>query len=328
MTTMRAMQAAAPDAPLVPADRAAPAPGPGEALIRVAACGVNFADTLMVAGRYQERPEYPVVPGLEVAGEILELGPDTAGPAPGTRVAALCGHGGFAERVCAPASACVAIPDDMPDEHAASLMVAYGTADLALRHRARLRPGETLLVLGAAGGVGLTAVEVGKLLGARVIACARNESRLDHARARGADLTLAAGADALRDAVLEATGGRGADVVFDPVGGDTFRAAMRAAAFEGRLVPIGFASGSVPQIPANILLVKNLTAIGLYWGAYFRRSPGVIGDSVKQILRWYRDGRIEPHVSRTLPLEEAERALEALRDRTSTGKIVLRCTDR
>ena len=180
-------------------------------------------------------------------------------------------------------------------------------------------------MLGAAGGVGLTAVEVGKLLGARVIACARTEERLRHARARGADVTLAVEADALRDAVREVTDGRGADVVFDPVGGDMFRAAMRAAAFEGRLLPIGFASGSVPQIPANVLLVKNLTAIGLYWGIYFRHKPEVLGESVKRILSWYESGSIRPHVGHSLPLRQAEDALELLRNRRSTGKIVLRC---
>ena len=326
MATMRAMQAVNPDASLSMAERTVPVPASGEARIRVAACGVNFADTLMVAGRYQERPEYPVVPGMEIAGEVVELGPDTEGPLPGTRVAALCGHGGFAEQVCAPAAACVPVPDGMSSEHAASVLVAYGTADLALRHRARIRPGETLLVLGAAGGVGLTAVEIGKLLGARVIACARNESRLRHARERGADVTLAVNAGALRDAVRDATGGHGADVVFDPVGGEMFRAAIRAAAFEGRLLPIGFASGDVPQIPANILLVKNLTAIGLYWGAYFRHAPDIIGKSVQQILDWYNEGRIRPHVGDVLPLDRAEEALEALRRRRSTGKLVLRCT--
>ena len=325
MATMLAMQAEAPDAPLTMAERPVPAPGSGEARIRVSACGVNFADTLMVAGRYQERPDYPVVPGLEVAGEVVELGPDTNGPPPGTRVAALCGHGGYAGEVCAPAAACVPVPDGMPSDQAASLLVSYGTAELALRYRARIQPGETLLVLGAAGGVGLTAVEVGKLLGARVIACARTEERLRHARARGADVTLAVEADALRDAVREVTDGRGADVVFDPVGGDMFRAAMRAAAFEGRLLPIGFASGSVPQIPANILLVKNLTAIGLYWGIYFRHKPEVLGESVKRILSWYESGSIRPHVGHSLPLRQAEDALELLRNRRSTGKIVLRC---
>lgn len=327
MATVFAMQAEGPGARLSMAERPTPAPGPGEARIRVAACGVNFADTLMVAGRYQERPEYPLIPGLEVAGEVAELGPDTQGPPPGTRVAALCGNGGYAEEVCAPAAACVPVPEGMPSEHAASLLVAYGTADLALRHRARLQPGETLLVLGAAGGVGLTAVEVGKLLGARVIACARTESRLSHARERGADVTLAVEADGLRDAVREATNGRGADVVFDPVGGDMFRAAMRATAFEGRLIPIGFASGIVPQIPANILLVKNLTAIGLYWGIYFRHRPEVLGESVERILDWYQSNRIRPHIGRSLPLSRAEEALEALRNRESTGKIVLRCRE-
>ena len=325
MDSITVMQAREPGAPLTPATRPLPAPGPGELRIRVACCGVNFADTLMVTGRYQEKQPFPVVPGLEVAGTVTELGPDTEGPPPGTRVAALCGRGGFAESVLAPAAAAVPVPDGMPDEHAAGLLVAYGTAELALDHRARLQPGETLLVLGAAGGVGLTAVEVGALLGARVIAVARTRERLRLAEARGADLALAVAADELRDAVLAATDGRGADVVFDPVGGAMFRAALRATAFEGRLLPIGFASGEIPQIPANILLVRNLSVIGLYWGAYATRRPEPLGAGLRRILGWYEARRIRPHVGVSLPLARAEEALAALRERTATGKIILHC---
>ncbi|GMG83881.1 NADPH:quinone oxidoreductase family protein [Paralimibaculum aggregatum] len=305
---------------LVAEEVAAPEPGPGEALVRVAAAGVNFADTLMVQGRYQERPEPPFAPGLEVAGEVIALGAGAAGPAPGTRVAAVCGHGGFAEQVCVPASACVALPDAMEMAEAAALQVAYGTAHLALGRRARLQPGERLLVLGAAGGVGLTAVEIGRLMGAEVIAVARGADRLARAEAAGARHLLDSDTADIR-AEVKALGG--ADVVFDPVGGELWVAALRACNPEARLLPIGFASGEVPQIPANILLVKNLTVIGLYWGAYYRFAPEVMGESLRQLIAWHGEGRIRPHISHRLPLAEANEALRLLRDREATGKVVL-----
>jgi NADPH2:quinone reductase len=297
-----------------------PAPGPGEVAIRVGACGVNFADTLMVAGTYQEKPELPFAPGLEICGEVVALGEGVEGPAPGTRVAAMCGHGGFAEVATARAAACVAVPDTMPDTDAAALQVAYGTSDLALRRRARLQPGERLLVLGAAGGVGLTAVEIGAVMGAEVIAVARGPERLEKPRAMGAAHLVDSEREDIRERVL-ALGG--ADVVYDPVGGEAWTAALRASNPEARLLPIGFASGEVPQIPANILLVKNLTVIGLYWGAYYRFAPAVLAESFRHLLGWYEEGRIHPPVSEVLPLSEAETALDMLRARRATGKVVL-----
>ena len=297
-----------------------PEPGPGQVRLRVRACGVNFADTLMVQGKYQEKQAPPFAPGLEVCGIVEALGPGVTGVAVGQRVAAICGAGGFAEAVCAPAAACVPVPDAMSDSDAAALQIAYGTSHIALDHRARMQPGERLLVLGAAGGVGLTAVEVGKLMGAEVIAVARGADKLAVARAKGADHLIEADAATLRDAV-RALGG--ADVVYDPVGGDLWREALRAANFEARLLPIGFASGEVPQIPANILLVKNLTVIGLYWGAYLRHAPAVLAASTRQLLDWWAAGKIVPHVSHRLPLAEAEAALDLLRKRAATGKVVL-----
>jgi NADPH2:quinone reductase len=298
-----------------------PEPGPGEALIRVRACGVNFADTLMVAGTYQERPAHPFAPGLEVCGVVEALGPGVRGIATGARVAAICGAGGLADYVTAPAIACAHVPDAMDDAEAAALQVAYGTAHVALSHRARMQPGERLLVLGAGGGTGLGAVEIGRLMGAEVIACARGAEKQAAARARGAAHALDADPQTLRDAV-RALGG--ADVVFDPVGGALWEAAMRAANFEARLLPIGFASGVAPQIPANIVMVKNLTIIGLYWGAYYRRRPEVLAESLRQILAWWAEGRIAPHVGHVLPLECANEALDLLRDRAATGKVVVR----
>ncbi len=302
-------------------DAARPEPGPGEALLRVRACGINFADTLMVAGRYQEKPALPFAPGLEVCGVVEALGPGVEGLAIGARVAALTGHGGLADYATAPAATCVPLPDAMDDVAAAALQVAYGTSHVALERRARLRPGETLLVLGAGGGVGLTAVEIGKLMGARVIACARGADKAQAARDKGADHLVEADPATLREAVL-ALGG--ADVVYDPVGGALWQAAFRAAKFEARLLPIGFASGEVPQIPANVLLVKNLTVIGLYWGAYWRHAPAVLAESFRSLLGWWAEGRIAPHVSHVLPLEEAGAALALLSDRRATGKVVVR----
>jgi NADPH:quinone reductase len=317
---MRAMQITALGEPLVAVELPVPEPGPGELLLRVRACGVNFADTLMQAGRYQERPELPFAPGLEVCGVVETVGSGTKGFGPGDRVACYAGSGGFAEYVAVPAARCQVVPEAMPDEAAAGFLIAYGTSHLALDHRARLRAGETLLVLGAAGGVGLTAVEIGKLMGARVIASARGADKLAAAKAAGADHLIDADAD-LR-AEVKALGG--ADVVYDPVGGDQFDAALRATRPGGRLLPIGFASGKVPQIPANILLVKNLTVHGLYWGAYATLDPGAMTASFAALFRWYEEGRLRPHVSHVLPLEEVNEALALLAERRSTGKVVLK----
>ena len=316
---MRAMQITALGAPLAAVDLPVPEPGPGELLLRVRACGVNFADTLMQAGRYQERPELPFVPGLEVCGVVEAAGAGTEEFAPLTRVACYAGRGGFADYVAVPAARCQPVPEAMPDAVAAGFLIAYGTSHLALDHRARLRPGETLLVFGAAGGVGLTAVEIGKLMGARVIASARGAEKLAAAEAAGADHLVEADDD-LRAAV-KALGG--ADVVYDPVGGDQFDAALRATRPGGRLLPIGFASGRVPQIPANILLVKNLSVHGLYWGAYATLAPEVMTASFAALFRWYEEGRLRPHVSHVLPLGEANAALALLAERRSTGKVVL-----
>lgn len=317
---MRAMVVTQTGAPLTAATLDLPDPGPGQVRLRVRAAGVNFADTLMAKGTYQEKPPLPFAPGIEVCGVVEAQGPGVAAPALGARVVAVCGHGGFAEAVLAPAAACVAVPDALADVAAAALQVAYGTSHLALGHRARLQPGERLLVMGAAGGVGLTAVEIGALMGAEVIAVARGPERLALARAKGAHHTLDGDAGDLREAV-RALGG--ADVVYDPVGGAAWEAALRAANPEARLIPIGFASGTVPQIPANILLVKNLTVIGLYWGAYARFRPDVLAASTAEVIGWAATGRITPHVSHTLALDQANDALDLLRDRSATGKVVL-----
>ena len=297
-----------------------PLPGAGEALVRISAAGLNFADLLMIRGTYQSMPPLPFTPGLELAGTVEALGPGTGGPAPGTRVAVFAGHGALAEYGAFPAERCLPIPDAMPFEAAAGFQIAYGTSHLALDRRAGLVPGETLVVLGAAGGVGLAAVEVGARMGARVIACARGPDRLAAARAAGAQVLVDSGADDIRAAVL-AEGG--ADVVFDTVGGDAFRAAFRATKPEGRILLIGFASGSVPEIAANHVLVKNLSVIGLYWGGYLGFRPDALGASLATLLDWYRDGQLRPHVGHVLPLSRAAEGFALLRDRRATGKVVI-----
>ncbi len=312
-----------PDALELVADLPVPEPGACGVRIRVRAAGVNFADSLMLKGQYQERPPLPFTPGLEVAGEIEALGAGVRGLEPGQRVLAVVGHGGFAERVVALMDDVVPLPDGMDWTTAAGFAIAYGTAQGALRWRADLHAGETLLVHGAGGGVGLTAVECGKAIGATVIATARGAEKLEAARAHGADHALDSEDPALRDRVRELTRGLGADVVYDPVGGPLFDASLRAIAWEGRIVLVGFASGQVPQIPANILLVKNAAALGFYWGSYRKHDPERLRAGFKELFAWHAQGRIRPHVSRTLPLEGAADAIRLIAGRGNVGKLVV-----
>ncbi|MDJ0629940.1 MAG: NADPH:quinone oxidoreductase family protein [Rhodobacter sp.] len=302
-------------------DLPVPEPKLGEVRIRIAACGLNFADLLMIEGRYQVRPDPPVTLGMELAGVVEALGPGAGGPPPGTRVAVYAGQGGLADAGCFPAARCLPLPDTMPMTEAAGFAVAYGTSHLALAHRARLRPGETLVVFGAAGGVGLTAVEIGKALGANVIAVARGADRLEVARSAGADALIDSSDGDLVDSLRKT--GR-ADVIYDPVGGDAFRAGLRAINPQGRILVIGFASGEVPKIPANILMVKNVDVIGLNWGGYLRFAPDMLDQSLRTLLDWYAEGRLNPHIGHVLPFEQAADGLELLRSRQATGKVVIR----
>lgn len=300
-----------------------PTPGPGEVRLAVAAAGVNFADSLMVNGRYQERPSLPFVPGLEVAGRIDAVGDGVDDLAPGQRVLAMLDRGGFAAKAVARTADVVPLPDHLDDVTAAGFAIAYGTALGALDWRAALQPGETLLIHGAAGGVGLTAVEVGKAMGARVVATARGAERLAIARAHGADEVLDSERSDLVDALRGLVGRAGFDVVFDPVGGAVFDASLRTIAWSGRIVLVGFASGQVPQIPANILLVKNAAALGFYWGSYRRHDPSRLRQAFARLFAWHREGRLRPHVSDVLPLERTPDAIGLLLARKSTGKVVI-----
>ncbi|SDI37125.1 NADPH:quinone oxidoreductase family protein [Alloyangia pacifica] len=297
-----------------------PAPGEGQVRLQIEACGLNFADLLMIEGRYQDTPPLPFTLGMEVAGVIDAVGPGVTDLVPGERVALFGGQGGLAEYGVFEAARAVPLPDSMSSVVAAGFQIAYGTSHLALDHRARLTPGETLLVLGAAGGVGLTAVEIGKLMGARVIACARGPEKLEVARRAGADHLIDAREADIR-AEVKALGG--ADVVYDAVGGEQFDAAFRACNPEARILTIGFASGTVPQIKANHLLVKNLTVMGLYWGGYLKFRPEALTGSLAQLFDWHAQGKLHPHVSQVLPLARVAEGLELLRSRASTGKVVI-----
>ena len=300
-----------------------PQPTPTQIQVEIKACGLNFADLLIQNGTYQDIPAAPFTMGMEIAGVVSATGESVQGLKCGDRVAVYAGQGGLAERGVFEADRAVRLPDSMSFEQAAAFQIAYGTSHLALSHRARLLPGETLLVTGAAGGVGLTAVEIGKLMGATVIAQARGADKLAVAERAGADHLVEAGEE-LRERVL-ALGG--ADVVYDAVGGDAFRAAFRACRPEGRLISIGFASGDVPQIPANHLMVKNLTAIGFYIGGYQNFRPEVVHSSFATLFDWFEQGKLHPHISHTLPLDRVFEGFDLLRERRSTGKVVITMDD-
>ena len=298
-----------------------PVPGKRQVAVRVHACGVNFADTLIVQGKYQERPELPFVPGSEVAGEVIALGEGVKGIALGQRVMALTSVGGFAEIALAAADTLIPLPDGIDFTDAAAFTVAYGTSHVALETRAQLKAGETLISHGAAGGVGLTALESGKMMGATVIGLASTEEKRALVAERGADHVFDVADPDLRDKV-KALGG--ADVGYDVVGGDAFNTMLRCMKFEGRLLTVGFASGEIPQVPANLLLVKNISVVGVYWGSYARNNPSVLMKSLVQLTQWLKEGQLRPHVSAVYSLDEATKGLEALVNRQSVGKVVIK----
>lgn len=319
---MRAFQVTDTDAAPQLAEIVVPTPLAGHVRIRVAACGLNFADTLLATGRYQQRPTLPFTLGMEMTGTVDALGDGVNHPPLGARVAAFGTTGGLAEFATVAADQCMLLQDEIGFEEAAALQVTYLTSHLALLRRARLQPGETLLVTGAAGGVGLTAVEIGKLTGARVIAVARGAERLAAAQAAGADHLIDSDGTDLK-AALRALGG--VDVAYETIGGDLFMQALGAMRPEGRILTIGYAGGTIPQIPANLLLVKNLSVIGLYFSNYASFCPSALRDAQADILAWHAADLIKPHISHVLPLARADQALALLKDRKSTGKVVVRC---
>ena len=292
--------------------------------IRVHACGVNFPDVLMVAGRYQVQPPMPFSPGAEFSGEIIEVGADCRSFRVGQRVLAISGFGGMAEEACVAERAVVAIPDEVEYVTAAGFLLAYGTAWHALKQRAKLAPGETLLVLGAAGGVGLAAVEIGKLMGARVIAAAGTGDKLRIAARHGADDVVNYVEARLKDAVRDLTSNLGADVIFDPVGGELFDDCLRAVAWRGRILIIGFASGTIQAIPANLPLLKGSSLIGVFWGRFAELEPELHRRNNAELLAALGDGSLQPYIGRVLSLEQAGEAIQLLADRRATGKIVVR----
>jgi NADPH:quinone reductase len=297
--------------------------GAGQVRIDIHAAGVNFADILLISGQYQDRPSLPFIPGMEVGGVVREVAQGVTRLKPGDRVLASVGRGGYAEEVVAEAEIVHRIPDAMDFVTAAGFPVAYSTSHGAFEWRARLKPGETVLVLGASGGVGLTAVEIAKAMGARVIAAAGGAEKLAVAERAGAEHLIDYTREDLRERVKTITGGRGVDVVYDPVGGDAFDQSLRSIAWEGRIIVIGFAAGRIPQIPANLVLVKNIDVIGFFWGSYRRHKPQLMAQSYEQLFRWFEQGKLKPHVSHRLPLAQVAEALNLLKTRKSTGKVVL-----
>lgn len=295
----------------------------GEVRIATRAAGLNFPDTLIIEGKYQFKPPFPFAPGGECAGVIAEVAPDVTTLKVGDRVMATTLHGAFAEEVVAPASTTFRIPDAMTFEQAAGFGITYGTTIHALADRGRLQPGEVLLVHGAAGGVGLNAVELGKIMGATVIATAGSDEKLELAKAYGADHVINYSRDSIKDRVKEMTDGRGADVIFDPVGGDAFDQSLRCINWMGRLLVVGFASGRIPSAPANLLLVKGCDLLGIFWGAFTMREPERNRANFDQLFAWFEQGRIKPHISATYKLSETAEAMRFLLARKSTGKVIL-----
>ncbi len=296
---------------------------PGQVRLRVRACGVNFPDTLIIENKYQFKPPLPFVPGGEAAGEVIEVASGVSTVSVGDRVIAMVLCGGYADELVADVSRVMPIPEGMDDATAAGFTMVYGTSHYALKQRAELRPGETLLVLGAAGGVGLAAVELGKLMGARVIAAAGSADKLQLCKEYGADELIDYSKESLKDRTRELTGGIGADVIYDPVGGDLFDQAIRAINWKGRMLIVGFASGRIPELPVNLALLKGCQVVGVFWGAFTAREPEVNAANLAELGRWFSEGKIRPHVSASYPLEQAPQALRAILDRKAKGKIVL-----
>lgn len=300
-----------------------PIPLPDQVLIAVEACGVNFPDLLLIQNKYQFKPELPFSPGGEVAGKIIALGAEVEGFQVGQRVLALCGWGGFAEKVAVDADRVFALPDGISAQLAAASLYTYSTSFHALKDRANLQAGETLLVLGAAGGVGLAAVELGKVMGATVIAAASSAEKLELCKQKGADLAINYSEEDLKSRIKELTDGKGVDVVFDPVGGDYTETAIRGMAWKGRYLVVGFANGTVPQIPMNLPLLKGCSIMGIFWGNFSRVEKAANQANLQQLMDWIEEGKLAPAAGKTYSLEETPAALQTILDRKAVGKGVV-----
>src|SRR4051812_20483906 len=301
-----------------------PRAGAGEVVVAVKAASVNFPDVLIIQNKYQFKPPLPFSPGSELAGVVKEIGSGVAGFKAGDKVIAFTGHGAFAEEVKTEAFRLIPLPEKMDFSTGAAFILTYGTTDHALRDRGSLKAGETLLVLGAAGGVGLAAIEIGKALGARVIACASTDEKLSVCREHGADETINYATEDLRERIKTLTEGRGVDVVYDPVGGPYSEPAFRSIAWRGRLLVVGSAGGDTPRLPLNLAPLKGASIVGVFWGDSPRREPKLFAESVRQLGRWYAEGKLKPHVSQTFPLEKAAEALKLMAARQVKGKVVLK----
>jgi NADPH2:quinone reductase len=306
------------------ADLPEPVAGPGEAVVGVAAAALNFFDLLIIAGKYQYKPAFPFSPAAELAGTVAAIGPGVTGIAVGDRVMGYCGWGAARERIAIAADRLVRLPPGLDFDRAAGLSVTYGTSYYALKDRAGLRRGETLAVLGASGGVGLAAVELGKLMGARVIACASSDDKLAFARQHGADHGVNYASVNLRDALKELGGDHGIDVVYDPIGGAYAEPALRSLAWQGRYLVVGFAAGEIPKLPLNLVLLKGCDVRGVFWGAWTEREPAAHRANMADLVRWCADGRLSAHVHKSYPLAQAAQALRDIADRKAMGKVVLR----
>jgi NADPH2:quinone reductase len=301
-----------------------PVAGVGEAVVAVRAAALNFFDTLLIAGKYQLKPPFPFSPASEFAGVVDSVGSGVTALAPGDRVVGSMGSGAARERVAVKVERLVQLPDRLDFDRAAGLTVTYGTTVHALKDRAQLKPGETLAVLGAAGGTGLAAIELGKLMGARVIACASSADKLAFARRHGADETVNYREEDLKEALRRVTDGRGVDVIYDPVGGAYAEAAIRSIAWAGRFLVIGFAAGEIPKLPLNLVLLKGCDVRGVFWGQFTERYPEKHRANMAKLLQWCADGKLSAHVHAVYPLEKTADALKALADRKAMGKILLR----
>ena len=308
---------------LVLEEIASPEAKKNEVLLQVHAAGVNFPDTLIIEGKYQFKPPFPFSPGGEAAGIVTAVGEKVSHLKVGDRVMALTGWGSFAEEVAVPGYNVMPIPPSMDFASAAAFGMTYGTSMHALKQRANLQPGETLLVLGASGGVGLAAVEIGKAMGAKVIAAASSAEKLEVAKAAGADELINYSESNLKDEVKRLTGGQGADVIYDPVGGDLFDAAIRSIAWNGRLLVVGFASGRIPELPVNLTLLKGAAVVGVFWGSFAQRQPQDNAANFQQLFAWHAEGKLKPLVSQTFPLQQAAEAINTLGQRKAVGKVVV-----